>query len=252
MCCFSRPVEQVASTKIFARFVAPGEQALVYQMKVSMRRDLAMVLPLPVVPGSPDDAVRFVDLCEHPRFFKDLSKAFPTWMMATPAAFGVQASRGEARKLEVVEVGDFEASFVPSRADFSRLDARFRLPDEVFSNLPPDWGYAVFKLKSAGLLAALVPKLREVHPMAFVFPSREDRLFFPTLHVHDGEVHAEADFDHMLYAQGEVRSTDWMPSYARLGEEVGETEGLVDLDEPGYRLTLRGTHANEDVLLEVV
>jgi hypothetical protein len=41
-----------------------------------------------------------------------------------------------------------------------------------------------------------------IHPMALTFPTRDPRrLFFPTLHVHDGQFHARARFDHKLYFQ---------------------------------------------------
>jgi hypothetical protein len=41
-----------------------------------------------------------------------------------------------------------------------------------------------------------------MQPLALEFPTRDpERLFFPTLHVHDGAVHAEAAFDHTLYWQ---------------------------------------------------
>lgn len=87
-----------------------------------------------------------------------------------------------AAPLRVHEVGSFEASFVPSLADFSRLDARFRLPDGLWEGLPiyADYGFAVFKLKAGE---------RKVHPMAFEFASRDRRqLFFPTVHIHDGQI----------------------------------------------------------------
>ena len=88
-----------------------------------------------------------------------------------------------------------EASFVPTIADFDRLDERFRLPKETWHHLPQynKFGFAVFKLK---------PGEKRIHPMAFEFPrSDSKRLFFPTVHIHDGEVHATADFDHILYCQ---------------------------------------------------
>jgi hypothetical protein len=38
--------------------------------------------------------------------------------------------------------------------------------------------------------------------MAFRFKTREkDAIYFPTLHVHDGELHERADFDHALFYQ---------------------------------------------------
>jgi hypothetical protein len=48
MCCFSRPVEHVSNTSIFARPVAKGRQALVYTIQLNAREDLAMILPIPV------------------------------------------------------------------------------------------------------------------------------------------------------------------------------------------------------------
>ncbi len=58
-------------------------------------------------------------------------------------------------------MGSFEASFVPTRRDFSRLDQRFRLPDDVWQALLgyDDWGFAVFKLGP-------MSRLTGVHPMA--------------------------------------------------------------------------------------
>ena len=37
--------------------------------------------------------------------------------------------------------------------------------------------------------------------MAFEFHSTNDDLFFPTIHIHDGEVHESEEFDHILYMQ---------------------------------------------------
>ncbi len=89
----------------------------------------------------------------------------------------------------------YVASFVPSVADFVRLDPRFRLPEVLFDAVPhyADYGFAVFQL---------APGKVTVHPMALRFPTRDpDRLFFPTVHVHDGRFHAKAKFDHALYFQ---------------------------------------------------
>jgi hypothetical protein len=75
-----------------------------------------------------------------------------------------------------------------------------------------DWGFAVFQLAPTKGLAS-------VHPMAFDFPTREpSRLFFPTVHVHDGQLHAEAEFAHQLYAQGEpARAEDHREAAAHRG-----------------------------------
>jgi hypothetical protein len=247
MCCFSRKVEKVADTNIFARPAKDGRQSLVYQMTFSAREDLAMILPLPVPPKSKEDALRFINLEAYGDFFKDMRAGFPT--PPPPRAAG--ADRGRARpeaKLAVVEVGSFEASFVPSVKDFARLDERFRLPAGVWDKLPQykDWGFAVFKLKSGS---------KKVHPMAFEFPRADpSALFFPTVHIHDGEVHSRAAFDHALYCQpgghGEVQLR-WEESSrpANLFMNLDKAKGLLDGDAHVYRKKLRGKMPNEDILV---
>ena len=76
MCCFTLPVEHVADTCIFAR--AEGAvQTLVYRMTYAAEQPLAMVLPLPVPPGSPEDALEFVDLESCADFFAQMEKLAP-------------------------------------------------------------------------------------------------------------------------------------------------------------------------------
>ena len=205
MCMFSRPVKHVARTKILASALDGGRQALVYAMDVALGEELAMVLPVPVSPKSADDALSFVDLSGYASFFDDLERAFPPPLMAASRSkgFGFGAPQS-APTLVVHEVGDFEASFVPTRAEFARLDARFRLPEQLWASLHryDDWGFAVFKLRPKRGLFGLSTKTQSVHPMAFVYPSREpDALYFPTVHVHSGALHNTAHFDHHLYAQ---------------------------------------------------
>src|SRR4051812_7237670 len=119
MCCFSRPVIHVSRTRIFAR-AYEARQALAYQMAVTAEGELAMVLPLPVPPSAPEDAVRFLDLSSYRRFFDDVELAFP----APPSAVAMSGATGRAAapqvKLKVHEVGDFEASFVPRARDLQR------------------------------------------------------------------------------------------------------------------------------------
>src|SRR5688572_14325119 len=135
MCCFSRPVQSVRATNIFARSTEGGRQFLVYSMKLRAKEELAMVLPLPVKAGSGEKAVSFIDLKGYPEFFADLSKGFPMPLGASPMSRSLGAAP-PAAKLEVVTVGSFEASFVPTVADFARLDERFRLPPGTWEKLP--------------------------------------------------------------------------------------------------------------------
>lgn len=113
MCCFSGPVKNVGGTRIFAR-VARGalRQELAYSMTFSASESLAMILPLPVLPGAGDDA---------------------------------------RPQLTVHKVGHLEASFVPSTSDFDRLDPRFRLPPALWDQLPVQrtYGFVVVKLAAS-------------------------------------------------------------------------------------------------------
>ena len=241
MCCFSGQVRHVAKTRIFARAGDGGRQLLVYQMKFSAAADVAMILPLPVPKDTPDRSLRFIDLKGYPEFFDDLERGF-----APPPSRSVRLlSEGT---LPVERVGSFEASFVPSVKDFARLDARFRMPEGVWDQLPQyrSFGFAVFKLNRSA---------HTVHPMAFEFPRADaGKLFFPTVHVHDGTVRPEAKFDHALYCQdkGHLAGLQgWRESRQPAGvfADVARAKGLLDKDGHCYFRHLSGTLKNQDTLV---
>ena len=248
MCCFSRPVDVVADTNIFAREAKSGGQFLVYSMKFKAGEDLAMILPIPTPKASAEDAVKFISLQKYDAFFDDLRKGFPVPPPLRGKNKSDEPNLGGA-KLAVVEVGDFIASFVPAVKDFARLDEKFRLPDGVWDKLPQykDFGFAVFKLKK--------PEKGEskVHPMAFEFPRLDKKvLFFPTVHIHDGKVSAKAGFDHSLFCQvsGDA-PLRWeeSPGLAESFVKVKATEGIVDGDAHMYRKLMKGRFDNKDVLV---
>ena len=293
MCCFSRPVVQVSRTKIFAR-ARDDRQLLAYEMNLASDEDVAMILPLPVPPGSPEDAVRFISLASAAGFFPALDRLFEMPLRGGPVRTRQLAPQAAGR-LVVHDVGQFEASYVPTVADFARLAPQFRLPHEVWAELPQyaDWGFAVFKLKQpqtpdaapappapptlGSRLRALfsgrqaapgqtappvrpAPPPRAIHPMAFEFPRRDPgRLFFPTVHIHDGQVHARADFDHLLY--GQLRraaapgatpkhdGTAWELSELPAAPQPGPEAELLAPGETVLRLRLRGALPNRDTYL---
>jgi len=249
MCCFSRPIQSVSATNIFARPAENGRQFLAYNMTLKSKEDLAMVLPLPVQAGSREQAVMFINLKNYAAFFTDLRRGFPM----PDAGSANLTTRGGAParlKLEVIQVGSFEASYVPTVNDFSRLDERFRLPPGTWDKLPAyrDYGFAVFKLK---------PGSATIHPMAFSFP-RADRssLFFPTVHIHDGKVHGTASFDHALYCQTgpeeKLALTGWLESRRPLGSfmKTDQAKGLIDGERHAYLMELHGDLPNRDTLLQ--
>lgn len=248
MCMFTGKVKEVSNTRIFARMVEPARQGLVYAMSVDAPMDVAMVLPLPVVPDAREDAVKFIDLSKFPQFFASLDKGFPSPAAGDPFArsFGPPP---QAAALTVHQVGSFEASYVPKMSDFVRLDPRFRLPDGAMEKIGiyRDYGFAVFKFKAGR---------QKVHPMALTFPSRfADRLFFPTVHIHDGEVHEKETFDHLLYAQCRERGgralLEWEESQgnAVVFSQAGLSAGLIDATKHVYRMRLKGELKNEDQFL---
>jgi hypothetical protein len=271
MCIFSQPVRSVSSTRIFAANHGIGLQSLAYQMTYIADNDLAMILPLPVPENTPEDGVQFVSLQNYPSFFDDMSMAFEP---PRPRSFSQDMRMSSVAKgtLVVHEVGDFEASFVPTLDDFGRLDERFRLPRATWNQTPhyADFGFAVFKLKgnkkqkhigfrnrlSHAMASRGTGTTRKVHPMAFIFPRREGTgLFFPTVHIHDGEVHSTETFDHELYFQaddepeGQASDVEKSAGVIRDYVSMDRVEGLLEGDKLVYRYTLKGDFPNEDVYL---
>ncbi|MEO1523878.1 MAG: hypothetical protein AAFX06_00500 [Planctomycetota bacterium] len=265
MCCFAQSVLSVTDTQIFARLLGNGMQSLVYQMKFASEKANAMILPLPVLPGSGEDAVEFVSMEGYDRFFRDLSKGSPKKRPPSGGLFSRSEPTSrllDSVKLEVHKVGDFIASFVPTMNDFSRLDPQFVIPKESWEKIPGygDYGFAVFQLEE---------KSGQPHPMAMKFRTRfEDQVFFPTVHIHDGEVHSREEFDHTLYMQsanydsvvdeyedrdtldhatGMVRSNRVASAFCK----IEKSQGLVDGNQLVHKATMKGMLKNQDVIRSI-
>jgi hypothetical protein len=106
----------------------------------------------------------------------------------------------------------------------------------------------VFKLK---------PDVALLHPMAFSFPRADaSTLFFPTVHIHDGQVHEQAEFDHRLYTQvGDKHipvadQWDESPAHAQTRIDIKRSAGLIVGDQHLYCRTMRGKLPNQDTLLK--
>jgi hypothetical protein len=238
----------VSGTNIFAR-VAGDREYLVYEMTLSSDQETAMILPIPTAPGTLDDVLEFIWLDDYPDFFRELEVHFrQVWTNLKTLGGG----RPNV-PLKVHFVGAFEASFVLRIDQFDRLDTRFRIPQQVWEQIPAykSFGFVVFKLRPGKRVA--------VRPMAFSFRTRDPKtVFFPTVHIHDMTVHETAAFDHILYTQNQLGGawprTFWMPGDRAASRylKVDRTRGLVDGDAPCFQMSVVGTFPNSDIVVSTI
>jgi len=223
--------------------VAPGVQGLAYAMQVRLREPAAMVIPLPVARDA-QFALTFIDLKREAQLFEDIEHLFEFPMHNELGLDAMHAS-----PLFVHRVGSFIASYVPTMHDFARVDSRFRIPSSVLEALPHyrQYGFVVFQL-AGGRQAP--------HPMAMMFPTQTPEfLYFPTVHVHDGAFHNEAEFDHMLYYQHpsvrtakDVDNDEWYVSRRLPRKDYG---GLIDTSRVILRDQLLGRLTNLDTWVPI-
>jgi hypothetical protein len=90
--------------------------------------------------------------------------------------------------------------------------------------------------------------------MAFEFPRADaTKVFFPTVHIHDGTVQDEARFDHALYCQKREADKTSLPEWresdlpAARFVKVAKTQGIVDAALHCYLRKIRGMRKNEDI-----
>ena len=260
MCIFTQPVISVNNTQIFARLSGNGTQYLAYQMNYESADQNAMILPLPVKRPLGDESLRFIDLEAYDNFFDDLAEGFPYSPPSPGIGCSVSSDKKKSVDLKVFEVGNYIASFVPTIDDFDRLDSKFKLPNEIWKRIPgyDKFGFAVFQLAAGSL---------KPHPMAFEFQSADDNLFFPTIHIHDGEIHESEEFDHILYMQHagldsrvygyvnsdvEDKSTGLIRSKHAASDfcQIDTSAGLIDGKLLLHRKIIRGNLPNSDTTFE--
>ena len=249
MCCFSQPVRHVSKTNIFARRENKDRQFIIYSMNLDAAEDLAMILPIPYQANADKPQVRFINLEKYGQLFADMDSGFPVPVSRTYGGpFSAAAAPQNRGKIKVETVGSYDASFVPTMADFGRLDERFRLPAGVWEKLPQyeKYGFVVFKLKKGSAT---------VHPMAFSFPTALTvQLFYPTVHIHDGELHARADYDHALYCQTELgqgmnhKRWEASPALSQAFMKPQLTGGIVVKDHQIYKTTIHSEDKNVDII----
>lgn len=249
MCIFSQPTT-VSDTQIFARR-EKDQQYLVYRMRFDARKDVAMILPLPTPKDAKEETLQFIDMRGYLGFFKDLEDAFipdPPFPGALAGGFGGTKKETKA-PLKVTAVGGYEASFAPHLEDMDRLDERFRLPRDIWKSFPQydSYGFAVFKLQ---------PGVLQAPPLGMSFPTQlKTKVYFPTVHIHDGRVHEKELFDHTLYAQlsaEQAMYADGWSGSAKLAEQTVNRRRagkIIDPKQHLYKRLLSGLQKNEDTLV---
>jgi hypothetical protein len=207
MCIMASPVRSVSNTKIFVGRDS-SSQLTVYEMSVRLRDNTgkgnAMILPVPI--GAPEGAllIRLYDLSKVPDFFEPFVEAF------TERTRGFSMSKGITNDaLEVVRVGNYDVSIVPSVDDVKRLNT------EVF-DLSADTEHTLRESYPTGF-AFLVAQLRasgDFHPLAYSHPLVDGQLFVPTRHEH-GKVGPDEmpKWDHQIFYQGDVDPSTVIQNY---------------------------------------
>ncbi len=239
MCCFSGDIKEVSKTKIFARIDESGREFLAYSMNLDTPNDVAMILPIPNQPG---EAIEFIDLSAATDLFEKIDNLFPANRGMTRGLYKSMDVDTLEFTLPVEKVGAFDASFVPALADMNRLDKRFTISKDIWDKIPEykDFSFVVFKLSKGKA---------ERHPMAFSFKNRDKtRIFFPTVHVHHGELPAEEYYDHHLYSQ----SVDgWQAGDVPTPEILEKAKGILVKGAKLSRIKIDGLERNQDIYVKI-
>lgn len=214
MCIISGEVEKVSGTNILVAYANPDgavkKQFTAYCNTAAMADNLGvMVLPVPKAAGFTP-----VNLEPAKNLFRQLRAACPVDPLSR-SSYSTNTF-GADRGLEVMQVGSYKTSYVPSHADFARLSAaHFPLEPSVLRFLKDSYddglfGFAVFRLD----------RNQTYHPFGYLHATLPDgTLFIPTVHLHrhrQGDLLTnEVDWDHRIWCLNaaignlaqEVRST---------------------------------------------
>lgn len=218
MCIMATPVESVTDTKIFVGYdPASKRQAIVYEMVVALQdrvgKGTAMVLPVPVGEAGPE-SIQLVDLSKFPEFFAAFEDMFKVTLRSLSFSKGLGA-------LEVVRVGNYDVSIVPTVEDVGRLNPDvFELSEEaratLVTNYPFGFAFVVAQLRESG----------KFHPLAYTHPKVLDNLFVPTRHEHGTGDDALPEWDHAIFYQEGHILLNSLGASSRGGMHVREAEDV--------------------------
>lgn len=241
MCIITGTVSRVAKTKIYVSADTKKQrQITIYSNEVNTPRENAMVLPVPH-----PETVDLVDLSSYPELFGDCATCFrliPTrsWGLTDSDSAGY-LSVPNSQTLEVLDVGSYRASLVPSLNDFARLDTSvFQISPELIALLTKHYvsgfGFIVCQLKSGNHL---------YHPFAYTHALADNgKLFVPTRHFHPHEAPALQSLNYIDFTRADWEQQARTMNSLRSQKTVNEADWdhviyspLTDLDslpQDGY------------------
>jgi hypothetical protein len=86
--------------------------------------------------------------------------------------------------------------------------------------------------------------------MGIEFTTRHpNAVYFPTVHIHDGQVHPTEHFDHSLYLQGTGPHGRPSSGPVETYVDVARTRDIVRAGAPCQLVEMRGDFANRDIFL---
>lgn len=163
-------------------------------------------------------------------FFDLLDNTFPKPERKVDELGGF--SKGKmGRKLEVIRVGSYDVSIVPTIQDFSLLDEEHFVLDPNLAKL--------FAQRYETDSAFVVCRLRhgeKFHPIAYTSSVRKDgSLFVPTYHYHGHPSETKPDWDHVIYAMGNPLATFRMESsFAELHSDDSKIPLVTQLTKKSF------------------
>lgn len=268
MCIFNTVTEEVSGTRILVAPLPDNRQLVVYENQVTSTTDNAMILP---VPCDPDGVITMVDMSGYTDIFEDCEKYFeppsPSYDSNNWGSGKDEYDLASFAAIEVLQVGAYKVSIVPSIDDLDRLD------DEVFK-LTPKTKSVLSAHYARGFqfvvcMFSAADSIQHHHPIAYTHPRLPTpfgiTLFVPTVHEH-GSTHddtkkppsglVDAHFDHTIYSvntapDGGLFNDSWTLS------EHGITKVVWDKVVPNVpfkfmrKRRLVGLFPNTDLILTI-
>lgn len=256
MCIISKPA-RVSNTSIFVSLNAThAEQLTVYSNKVATQAGAVMILPVP----NPQ-TIRFIDLSNFTTIFDELRAPFQQLSFSLSYSTNGARARGT---LDVVRVGGYAATVVPSAGDFDRLSVSefgsiARGLVDMLASKYPQFGFVVCKLAANATT--------RYHPIAYAHrPLGNSQLFAPTFHVHNNHANGNDAFveeraphwDHEIYALNATKietvgirglTRDFVGDFALSDKMAALPFDFLSEQNTLYQYELRGISHNFDFML---